>query len=110
MLNKKLTRIVWGVVTWVLITTLLLNGCASPQKPKTYKVGILIGLSFAAPIADGFKEEMTKLGYVEGKNITYNVKIVDFDLPTYQSIIKNFIADKVDLIFVSPTEASQEAK
>lgn len=110
MSNKKITRLIWGLVSWVLITTLLLSGCAGLQKPKTYKVGILIGLSFAAPIADGFKEEMTKLGYVEGQNITYDVQIVDFDLPTYQKIIKKFIADKVDLIVVSPTEASQEAK
>jgi putative ABC transport system substrate-binding protein len=108
--DKKITGIVWRLLTWVLIVTLLLSGCASLQKPKTYKVGILIGLSFAAPIADGFKEEMTKLGYVEGKNITYDVQIVDFDLPTYQNILKKFIADKVDLIVVSPTEASQEAK
>ncbi len=110
MSNQKSVRIAWLLLTCIIIASLLLSGCANLQKPKTYKVGVLVGLSFAKPIADGFKEGMKELGYVEGQNITYDVQVVDFDLPTYQNVIKKFIADKVDLILVSPTEASQEAK
>jgi putative ABC transport system substrate-binding protein len=53
---------------------------------------------------------MTELGYVEGENITYDVQITNFDIPTYQSVIKKFVEDKVDLILVTPTEATMEAK
>jgi putative ABC transport system substrate-binding protein len=73
-------------------------------------VGVLIGLPFTAPIGEGFKAGMTELGYVEGENITYDVQTTDFDLATYQNILKKFVDDKVDLILVSPTEATMEAK
>jgi putative ABC transport system substrate-binding protein len=53
---------------------------------------------------------MAELGYVEGENIVYDVQVTNFDIPTYQSILKKFVDDKVDLIVVSPTEATIEAK
>ncbi len=87
---------------------LLLNGCV--LKPKVYHVGILSGLDIFAQTTDGFKEKMTELGYSEGKNIIYDVQQTNIDIAAYQSILKKFVADKVDLIFVFPTEASQEAK
>jgi putative ABC transport system substrate-binding protein len=94
----------------VVIAALLLSGCTGLQAKKTYKVGLLMGLEFTAPVADGFKAGMAELGYVEGENITYDVQVVGFDIPTYQNTIKKFIADKVDLIVVTPTEATIEAK
>jgi putative ABC transport system substrate-binding protein len=63
-----------------------------------------------ATAADGFKAKMTELGYIEGENIVYDHQKTDFDIATYKRILKKFVADKVDLIFVFPTEATQEAK
>ncbi|HET9912804.1 MAG TPA: ABC transporter substrate-binding protein [Anaerolineales bacterium] len=94
----------------IVVVTMLLSGCTATPTPKTYKVGILIGLEFTAPIAEGFKAGMAELGYVEGENITYDVQVTNFDIPTYQTILKKFVADKVDLIVVTPTEATIEAK
>lgn len=108
MSSKRNIRTVWIVITWLIIVTLLLSGCSGAK--KQYKVGVLIGLEFTAPVAEGFKEGMKELGYVEGENITYDVQVVGFDIPTYQKTIKKFIADKVDLIVVTPTEATIEAK
>jgi putative ABC transport system substrate-binding protein len=73
-------------------------------------VGVLSGLDFVADITDGLKVKMTELGYVEGKNIVYDVQKTNFDMAAYKSILQKFVADKVDVIFVFPTEASQEAK
>jgi putative ABC transport system substrate-binding protein len=54
---------------------------------------------------------MAELGYTEGKNIVYDSrKMVGFDQPAYQSALKEFRDNKVDLVLVFPTEASQEAK
>lgn len=73
-------------------------------------MGILSGLSYVAEAADGFKAKMTELGYVEGKNIIYDHQKTDFDMAAYKNILTKFVADKVDLVFVFPTEATQEAK
>jgi putative ABC transport system substrate-binding protein len=94
----------------MLIAAMLLSGCGQLQSSKVHKVGILIGLDFVAPIADGFKAGMAELGYVEGENIVYDVQVTNFDIPTYQATLKKFVADKVDMIVVTPTEATIEAK
>ncbi|KPJ73271.1 hypothetical protein AMJ48_02295, partial [Parcubacteria bacterium DG_74_1] len=60
--------------------------------------------------ADGFKAGMAELGYIEGQNIIYDLQETDFDMAVYKSVLDEFVEDEVDLIFVFPTEASQEAK
>jgi putative tryptophan/tyrosine transport system substrate-binding protein len=99
----------WGLLACVIVLALLLSSCGT-QKPKVYRVGILSGLDFFADTADGFKAGMAELGYVEGKNIVYDIQSTNFDMAMYKSILQKFVADKVDLIFVFPTEAAQEAK
>jgi putative ABC transport system substrate-binding protein len=101
----------WRVVlALVIIMGLLLAGCGGAQTPRVYRVGILSGLDFFADTVDGFKAGMTELGYVEGQDIVYDVQKTNFDMAAYKSMLKKFVDDKVDLIFVFPTEASQEAK
>jgi putative ABC transport system substrate-binding protein len=104
------TRIqtVWTTGVVVILAALISSGCT--KQPKVYRVGVLSGLNYVAAITDGFKSEMTRLGYVEGENIEYDVQKTDFDMDAYQRILDKFVADKVDLILVFPTEASMLAK
>jgi putative ABC transport system substrate-binding protein len=97
----------WTILALIVVASLLLSGC---NQPKIYRVGVLSGLSFVANITDGLKAKMAELGYVEGQNITYDVQATDFDMDKYKSILKKFVDDKVDVIFVFPTEATMEAK
>jgi len=109
-IHKK-SQQVWALFSWVMIVAMLLSGCGQAQQPKkVYKVGILSGLGAFAPAAEGFKEKMTELGYVEGENITYDLQSSDVDFEAYKSISEKFVADNVDLIFSFPTEATLEAK
>lgn len=98
----------WIGLALIILVALLLSGCAQP--PRVYRVGVLSGLSFVANITDGLKAKLAELGYVEGQNITYDVQATDFDMVKYKSILKKFVDDKVDVIFVFPTEATMEAK
>jgi putative tryptophan/tyrosine transport system substrate-binding protein len=113
MRNKKITsgktQKIQVLFTLIIAVALLLSGCGKAQN-KVYRVGILSGLDFVADITDGFKAKMTELGYVEGKNIIYDVQKTNVDFDVYRSILKKFIDDKVDLIVAFPTEASMEAK
>jgi putative ABC transport system substrate-binding protein len=99
-----------GLISIGLMLMVALSGCIEEKTQKVYHIGILSGLDFFVTTADGFKEKMTELGYVEGKNIVYDLQKSNFDIAIYRSILNKFVADKVDLIFVFPTEASQEAK
>lgn len=106
----KLKKRIYITILTVLVCVFL-SGCGKKtQQQKVYRVGILSGLDYMSGAVDGFKEKMTKLGYVEGRNIVYDVQKTDFDISVYRSSLKKFVADKVDLIFVFPTVASVEAK
>ena len=102
--TKTLILFVIGIVG------LLLGACQGTEK-KVYHIGMLSGLNTLNDIADGFKAKMAELGYIEGENVIY-----DFQSPTvadpalYQSALEKFVSDKVDLIFVFPTEAALMAK
>jgi len=84
--------------------SLLLSGCGA-SKPKVYRVGILHVSGSFVVIADGFKAQMTKLGYVEGKNIVYDYLEVPQTATTAEAqlLAKKFVDAKVDLIFAFPT-------
>jgi putative ABC transport system substrate-binding protein len=84
----------------ILLVALSISSCG--EETKTYRVGVLAGISFLADIEAGFKDGMAELGYVEGENIIYDVQITEFDIPTYQTILQKFVDDDVDLIVSFP--------
>ena len=100
---------IWIILVGMITATLLISSCASTTN-KVYRVGILSGLGFFANTADSFKAKMTDLGYIEGKNITYDIQQTNVDPAAEAKILNKFVADKVDLIFVFPTEVSLAAK
>lgn len=106
--NQNRTKFELIILISVILICLVLSGCTS--KPKVYHVGILSGLDYFINTAVGFKDKMTELGYIEGKNIVYDLQKTQFNPSEEQSILKKFIADKVDLILTFPTDASLEAK
>ncbi|HXD08625.1 MAG TPA: ABC transporter substrate-binding protein, partial [Anaerolineales bacterium] len=108
-ISQRKPYVIWIVLNVLVVVSLLLSGCGSVPS-KVYRVGVLQGLSAFSPALDGFKAKMTELGYVEGENISYDVQSTEVDINAYKSITKKFVEDKVDLIFVFPTEAAMEAK
>ncbi len=110
-LSKRIS-FVWSILFVLILVSAgyVLLSSGSKQSQKVYRVGVLSGLNFLADITDGFKEKMTELGYVEGRDIVYDIQKTDVDMDAYNRVLKQFIADGVDLIFVFPTEASIEAK
>ena len=97
------------VVICVLIVLLLSSCTEKKQDEKIYHVGILSALDIFVNTTDGFKDRMTELGYIENKNIVYDIQKANAPVGN-ENIIKKFVGDKVDLIFVFPTEAALETK
>jgi putative ABC transport system substrate-binding protein len=96
---------------FLIIFLVFLTGCGEKtKKKKVYRVGILSGLNLFSGSIDGFKQGMAELGYLEGKNITYDLHVTNVEPDREQQILKKFINDQVDLIFAFPTEASLAAK
>jgi putative tryptophan/tyrosine transport system substrate-binding protein len=97
------------ILFFVLGVSLLLNGCGE-EKTRIARVGILCGLDVFATTTDGFRARMSEFGYIEGRNITYDVQRTNFDPAAEQRILRKFVKDKVDLMLVFPSEVSVEAK
>ena len=109
-MDKKNSQKVWVLLTWIVITAMLLSGCGNAQEKKVYRVGILDSFTPFSELADGFKIGMAELGYVEGKNISYDIQSSNFDPAEERRIVDQFVADEVDLIFAYATEGAISAK
>ena len=68
----------------VVVVAVLLSGCA--KVPKVYRVGILIASDSLNAVVEAFKARMTELGYVEGKNIIYDMQRSNADPAEEQRI------------------------
>lgn len=101
--------IFWGLPVFLVLICACLTGCGI-KREKVYRVGVLRGLEFLVDIPVGFKEKMAELGYVEGKNIIYDLQETNFEPAREEQILRKFVEDQVDLIFTFPTEVSMKAK
>jgi putative ABC transport system substrate-binding protein len=94
----------------VFVAGSLLTACANMTAPKVYRVGFLAGSNAFNDAVEGFKAEMTELGYVEGETISYDFQSADGDSEMMKQIAEKFVADEVDLIFTTTTGAAQAAQ
>ena len=92
-----------------VITGLLLTDCGGAPQTKTYTIGVVNLSQNLDDTVKGFKEGMTTLGYVEGKNITYI-----YDGPAgvdkLDGIAQELVKADVDLILSMTTPATQAAQ
>jgi putative ABC transport system substrate-binding protein len=98
-----------------LATTLLFaiatTACgASPTTPRTYRVGIINPSPGFDDVVRGFKDGMVKLGYVDGKNITYIYDGPSADIKAQTAEAISLENKKVDLIFSNGTDSTSSAQ
>ena len=74
------------------------------QTGKVYRVGWIIGssISASAPLVDAFRQGMRELGWVEGKNIEYEIRAAEGKLERFPVLVAELLRLKVDL-FLAPT-------
>jgi putative ABC transport system substrate-binding protein len=114
MSNKKNSlweaRTGWRLLSMVMVVALLSSGCASLARSKTYTIGVI---NLAPTLDDtlvGFKQGMTELGYIEGKNVTYIYAGPVGSIDKLDGVAQDLVKAKVDLIFSISTPATQAAK
>ena len=78
---------------------------------KVVKVGITQIVDHPAlnAVRDGFIEAMAENGYIEGKNISYDIENAQGDMATANTIAQKFVSEKVDVILSIATPTSQAA-
>jgi len=98
-----------GFVILLIITGPLMTGCGGAPKTKTYTIGVVNPSVNQESTVKGFKEGMTDLGYVEGKNVAY---IYDGPVSADQldAVAQGLVKAKVDLILTITTSATKAAQ
>jgi len=107
--SQKKSQKAWALVTLLVVITMLLSGCGTTEA-KTYRVGLLSGADSFDSVFDGFKAQMAELGYVEGKNISYDYQASGGDEEKMAQFAQQFVDNKVDLILVTSTGAAKAAQ
>lgn len=110
--NKKLIS---SLIILFLVAAFL-TGCgksatSSSTGKKVYKIGITQIVEHPALDAakKGFIDALSAKGFKDGTNIKIDFQNAQGDMPTAQTIAKNFASDKKDLILAIATPSAQAA-
>jgi putative tryptophan/tyrosine transport system substrate-binding protein len=102
------------IITLVLCAVLLaLCSSSGAQQPgKTFRIGFLDSgtASGSAVLLEAFRQEMSELGWIEGKNIAIEHRFAEGKNGRLPELAADLVRVKVDLIVVASTPASLAAK
>jgi putative tryptophan/tyrosine transport system substrate-binding protein len=104
-----------GKLTAVALCAMLFALCGSvdaQQTGKTFRIGILDAstASGSAVLVDAFRQELSKLGWIEGKSITIEYRFAEQKSERLPELAADLVRLKVDLIVVAETSPALAAK
>jgi putative ABC transport system substrate-binding protein len=99
----------------LLLTIALLTtspAADAQQLGKIFRIGFLDNstASGSAVLVDAFRQEMRKLGWIEGKNFTFEYRFADGKFDRLPDLAEDLVRLKVDLILVSGGQPALAAK
>src|SRR5499433_3479910 len=101
---------------WLLATFLLTTATAADaqQTGKVFRIGFLDNstASGMAVLVEAFQQELTKLGWIEGKNIAIEYRFAEQKLERLPELAAELVRLKVDVIVTGgsgPTRYAKEA-
>jgi putative tryptophan/tyrosine transport system substrate-binding protein len=97
------------------LCSLLLALCSSAeaqQTAKVFRIGFLDNSSASGntPLFEAFRQEMRKLGWIEGKNLTIEYRFAEGKFDRLPDLAADLVRLKVDLIVVSGGQPALAAK
>jgi putative ABC transport system substrate-binding protein len=98
---------------WLLATLLLTTAPADAQQPgKVFRIGYLDNstASGSAVLVDAFRQELSKLGWIEGKNISIEYRFAEGNNDRLSELAAELVRLKIDLIVGSGALAAVAAK
>src|SRR5262249_22524239 len=102
-------------ITVLALSTMLFAICGSVEAQQTGKI-FLIGFldsstaSGSAGLVDALRQELSKLGWIEGKNITIEYRFAEQKAERLPELAADLVRLKVDLIVVAETSPALAAK
>jgi ABC-type uncharacterized transport system substrate-binding protein len=106
-MKKKFTVLALYVMLFALC-----GSAAAQQTGKIFRIGYLDSstASGSAVLLDAFRQELSKLGWIEGKNITIEYRFADQKPERQRELAAELVRLKVDIIVVSGIGVALAAK
>jgi putative tryptophan/tyrosine transport system substrate-binding protein len=106
-MKKKIT-----VFTLCAMLFALCGSVAAQQTGKIFRIGFLdpSNASGMAVLLEAFRQEMRKLGWIEGKNISIEYRFAEQKFERLPELAVDLVRLKVDLILVSGAQPASAAK
>ena len=102
------------ITLWLLATLFLANVSLADaqQTGKIFRIGFLdpSTASGSAVLVEAFRQELSKLGWIEGKNITIEYRFAEQKPERLPELAADLVRLKVDLIVVTGTPSALAAK
>ena len=103
-----------SILVGLLATALLTPApSAEAQQPgKVFRIGFLDSstASGSAVLVDAFRQELSKLGWIEGKNITIEYRFAEQKAERLPELAADLVRLKVDLIVTSGPSTAIDGK
>jgi putative tryptophan/tyrosine transport system substrate-binding protein len=104
-----------SILYWLMVTAILISAPATDaQQPgKIFRIGFLdpANASGSTVLMEAFREELNKLGWIEGKNITIEYRFAESKgIKRLTELAADLVRLKVDLIVVAGTPSASAAK
>jgi putative ABC transport system substrate-binding protein len=80
------------------------------QRPKVYRIGLLSPESPPPGLLDEFRAELRRLGYVEGRNVSIDIRHAEGKSDRLPGLADELVRRRVDVILAVNTSAVQAAK
>jgi putative tryptophan/tyrosine transport system substrate-binding protein len=107
-MKKKITVLALSAMLFALCSSV-----GAQQREKIFRIGFLdqTTASGVAVLVESFRQELRKIGWIEGKNITIEYRFGETKGPAHlQQLAADLVRLKVDLIVATTTSAALVAK
>jgi len=108
-LSKKIPILGFAVAALLFV---LCGSVEAQQRGEIFRIGFLdpSNASGSAVVVDVFRQELSKLGWIEGKNITIEYRFAELKPERVAELAAELVRLKVDLIVTSGNPPALEAK
>src|SRR5687768_2508451 len=102
----------FGLVSLALTFSLGGDAASAQQPTKIVRIGFLdqSTASGSAVLVEAFRQELIKLGWIEGKNITIEYRFAEQKNERLPELAADLVRQKVDLIVVTSVPPASAAK
>ena len=102
----------WVGIVALVITFAMGGAEARAQRGKIFRIGYLDGstTSGSAVLLETFRQELSKLGWIEGKNITIEYRLAEEKPERTPELAADLVRKRVDLIVVAGVQSAAAAK